>query len=388
MRAKEFTSATDEAEVHAAIGPEASLKVVKRNDGEIRYEIYAPYTAGGKSWLMAMGNEFAETLARATLKYNRFKDDPSVTQIMEGGWVDTRTQGTHITPALVEKIVTFLHEFETKFNQYLAANTKLPAIQMGNPCGSTTYYKKDLAQDPTREYGDVDVNLHLPPLRMPNAQRLALYKQSIRDFCASQPDLDSESGGNLIAKIDGQYVQIDLVMSDISSREWVKALAPEWKVKGVLSGSLYAAFAQALLLSFGGTGIQAKTAQGKLVPFRQSKGTTLVNVSSRPDMWAVDVANFFGARVHTQELMKHPGLKDEQRVFDIAQSIRGVADTLEQNGKLNNDVLPYKNAESLLREIARIYVEKINTVINSSKFDKAATPEAQEKAAKTKGGGR
>ncbi len=297
--------------------------------------------------------------------------------ILEGGWLDLRTQSTHITPYIVENVVKFLKKFEILFNKYLTDKLGLLPIEVGNPCGSTTYYKKDLIHDPNKEYGDIDVNFHLPA-EIPFVKAVSIYKNAIKSFCKDQLDIDSETGGNLIAKINNQWIQIDLIMSGSNNKEWVKLLASEWKIKGVLSGSLFSSLAQVLNLSFGGTGIQAKLLNGKLVPFRISKNTQIINISNNPLAWAFDIAKFFGATKFSKLLIENPGLKDDQHIEDIIKSIKGLAITLEDSGKLS------KTADNLLKEISLVYLKKIDAVINSSKFDKAESIEAKEKAMKTK----
>jgi hypothetical protein len=46
--------------------------------------------------------------------------------------------------------------------------------------------------------------------------------------------------------------------------------------------------------------------------------------------------------------------------------------------------LSYSSAEELISTIKNVYLNKIDKVIGSSKFDKATTPEAQALAEKTK----
>ena len=73
---------------------------------------------------------------------------------------------------------------------------------------------------------------------------------------------------------------------------------------------------------------------------------------------------------------KYPGLLDEVRVSDIINSFKGIAQSLEAAGKTN--------AQELLNRVRDIYLAKIEKAASSSKFEKAATPEAQAKADKTK----
>jgi putative chitinase len=77
-------------------------------------------------------------------------------------------------------------------------------------------------------------------------------------------------------------------------------------------------------------------------------------------------------------------LGDEVTIEQIVGSIVGLARTLELNNRLSASGIAYVSAENLLNRIQEIYLSKIEKVVNSSKFDKAASPEAQKLAQETK----
>src|ERR1700741_3676962 len=86
--------------------------------------------------------------------------------IIEGGWASTVTQGTHITPQLVANVMKILTtHFIPHLNKFLATKN-LPPTEISAPGGSASYYKRDLVQQPNKEYGDVDVQFHIA--RLPN----------------------------------------------------------------------------------------------------------------------------------------------------------------------------------------------------------------------------
>ena len=290
--------------------------------------------------------------------------------IVEGGWASTLTQGTHITPALVDNIVRLLPAFQQSLNAFLKTK-ELPPVKIGTPVGSTTYYKRDLAQNPTREYGDIDVGFFIP--RLPNTTDNAnesTYSNAVKEFCDSNPNYSTNNGTNVIVKMADEYVQVDLVTAYYENEHWSKALAPEYNVKGVLSASLHSALAEALNLSFGSRGVQVKLQNGIPVSFRQSKDTELKTISNNPDTWAVDIAKFLGAQNISPRLSKYPGMGDEIKTQNTINSIVGIAESL--------------NKPDLIEQVKTIYISKINNVINSSKFNKAETPEAKKKAEDTK----
>lgn len=299
-----------------------------------------------------------------------------IIDLLEGGWASTKTQNTIITPTVVRDAVRVMQFFGEQFNQFLAQKN-LPPIEIGRPCGSSTYYERDMEKQPNKEYGDIDINFHIPEMPgMNNNQTVTLFSNAVKEFCDATHGFETENGKNVIVQLGDQYVQVDLVVSYIKNKEWSKALAPEWNVKGVLCASLYSALAQALNLSIGGHGIQAKTLNGERVKFSTIKGVTLHQVTNNKDNWAIDVAAYLGCKHFTTRLKEYPGLKDEARVSDIINSIKGIASSLDINGIMNSS--------ELLSTIKDIYLQKINAVIDSSKFNKAETPAAIQKAADTK----
>jgi hypothetical protein len=302
-----------------------------------------------------------------------------ITEIInEGGWASTATQGTLITPQLVAAIMPILQkQFIPTLNKFLQTKG-IPPAAITAPAGSATYYKRDLAQDPTREYGDVDVQCSIAKLpNMSNAANASLYQKAIKEFCDTQQNFSTENGTNVIMEVGKDVVQVDLIMSYYENQAWLKTLAPEYRVKGVLCNSLYSSLGEALQLSFGGGhGIQAKTQAGKLVPFRTIKDVELSTIANNPDTWAVDICKYLGCTKLSPLLRKYPGTLDEVRTADIVQSFKGIAQSMEMSGK--------GSAAELLNTVKQIYLAKIQKAVESSKFDKASSPESIAKANATK----
>lgn len=302
--------------------------------------------------------------------------------LLNGGWANPATQNTHITPALVDRAFKILHHFVAGLNQHLKAKN-IPPVELGQPCGSTTYYKRDLVQNPEREYGDIDVNLFIPRIEdLSNNANADLIRTQVKEFCEISPDFQTSNGTNVIVKIDNNYVQVDFITAYYHNKEWTNALAPEYNVKGMLCNGLYSSLGEALDLSIGGGhGVQAKLKDNKLVPFRINKDIKLITVTNNPKSWAVDIVKFFGGDNFSTLLKQYPGMKDEIRVKDMIASIRGIAESLEINNKLPNK---YNTASDLLQHIRNIYLGKISKAVESAKFEKAQTPSAIVKAQKTK----
>jgi hypothetical protein len=303
--------------------------------------------------------------------------------IVEGGWASTKTQGTKITPQTIADAMPVLYSFQDALNRSLKSEG-LPEIKIGDPVGSGTYYKRDLKQNPDKEYGDIDVEFIMPRIEGQSSNHTQkAYFDAVSEFCRLNANFETDNGKNVIFKVDAGYIQVDLV-AVFSDRVAVsKILGPEHGTKGVLSASIYSALAEALNLSISSEGVQAKVIDGKPVSFRKGKGTKLVQVSDNPDHWAADIAKFYGVSEQNfhRLLMQHPGKTGEVKIEHIIKSIAGIALTLDANNKLP---APYEKWQDLTQAIKEIYLNKINAVVNSSKFDKAETPAAKKKAAETK----
>jgi hypothetical protein len=313
--------------------------------------------------------------------------------VNEGGWASTATQNTVITPRTVAEIIHILAGFEASYNAWQAGNELDTEIKIGKPKGSGTYYRRDLEQDPTREYGDVDVECFIHSRSgVKSAQRITEYKNAINAYCAQSPDFSTDNGTNVIMRTTDGPVQVDLIYTYHEHADWSRVLSPEYRVKGVISTSLTSSIAEALNLSFSSQGIQVKIRNNQPVSFRQSKDTELRTVSTSPETWAQDIYSLYYYLSHGQqpeslprELQAHGGLKDEQRLSDIVLSIKALATGLEDAGLLGHGALiDITDKRDLIRRVAQIYSAKLEAAENSSKFDKASTPAAVEKAKKTK----
>jgi hypothetical protein len=308
--------------------------------------------------------------------------------IVEGGWASTETQNTVITPRTVAEIIHILDGFEASYNAWQKGNELDTEIKIGKPKGSGTYYRRDLEQDPEREYGDVDVECFIHSREgAKSAQRITEYRRAITDYCAQSPDFSTENGTNIIMRTTAGAVQVDLIFTYHEHADWSRVLSPEYRVKGVIS-----TIAEALNLSFSSQGIQVKIRNNQPVSFRQSKDVELRTVSTTPETWAQDVYSLYYYLSHGQQpeemprdLRAHGGLKDEQRLSDIVLSIKALASGLEEANLLAHGALiDIQDKKDLIRRVAQIYSAKLEAAENSSKFDKASTPAAVEKAKKTK----
>ena len=306
--------------------------------------------------------------------------------ISEGGWASSKTQSTVLTPALLQRVVRYLQsQIEPRFNAWLNSKN-IPAVKFGRPVGSGTYYERHLKTDPQKQYGDIDIQFIIPKLdtKSTNESR-QFYYDLIKQYGDSTGAYETDNGKNIVINISADdYVQVDLISLFSDLVNWSTVLTPPEGVKGVLSASLYSALAEALNISVSDLGIQIKTSNNQVVPFSKQKDVNLVTITTNPSNWAIDLVKFLGCTKLHPILAKYPGMKDEITINQILGSIIGIAKTLELNDRLSATGKNYSSAENLITTISKIYLDKIDKVINSSKFNKATTPEAQALAEKTK----
>lgn len=306
--------------------------------------------------------------------------------IQEGGWASAKTQSTVINPRVLEQVVRYLSvNLQHQLNKFLQSQGLLD-IEFGRPVGSGTYYQRHLETDPERRYGDIDVQFIIP--RLPNTsknQNQQIYYNAVKQFGDQTGAFETEQGKNIVIPLgDDRYVQVDLVSIFQDLVDWSSVFSPPEGVKGVLSASLYSALAEALNLSISDVGVQAKLVNGSIVPFSKQKNVEVVTISTSKSNWAVDIAKYLGARDLDPVLKRFPGMEQEITLEQLVGSIIGIARTLELNGLLAASGNAYASAADLLRRIQEIYLNKIQKVVSSTKFEKAASPEAQQLAQETK----
>ncbi len=320
--------------------------------------------------------------------------------LQEGGWSNTATQSTRLTPATVKKALALLPEFEKALNVYLEVHG-LPAVSISHPVGSTAYVDRDVVENPDKEYGDIDVMVELQPIHgMTESKAATAYQQAFAHFIKHEsPEFvyrHDTTGQNVIFRVgNDEYVQVDLVKAFTDAAEWARyRTTPEYGIKGALIGFLYSSLAEVLHLSIGQLGVQYKKKAGQLVKFRTLKQDEVGTISRDFEMFGRHIAEWTVQHMKpgTKQVAIHPVLArrpgmryEDVRVRDLADVVKGIALTLELNGVLGKGHLEdYPTAESLVAEVQHTYLEKCIDAANSSKFDKAETDEAKAKALATK----
>lgn len=322
--------------------------------------------------------------------FEQFVRDAGI-RLFEGGWRTTDTQKTVITPKIVAKIVSaFEDEFITDFNKF----SGVPPIKFGGPVGSAAYYKQDLG-DPEITYGDVDVQLVLPVESNDREEQLAsnkLYREKILQFIQEKkpsyivPHLTEKDYGLgwLVFKIDGEAIQVDLVISYTVSADWTKVrTTPQKGLKGFVTGQLLSALSSATQVVLGAnTNPHIKTKNGPI--FFKSDEIFLEMLKY--------FAKLAGSKtVDTTSLKGHYGLDANDPSFKKkCESIVAFANALMTNGVFEKDVLVAKDGtvfnsrDQFVTFILDTFIQDMEKAKIAKKLDKADTPEAMKSIEKIK----
>mgnify|MGYP003332519225 FL=1 len=324
-----------------------------------------------------------------------------------GGWATTKTQGTQITPAVLQEALAVLTSIFDEFNQWLEAHGFAPVKVVG-PGGSGVYYQKDIVEDPEKAYGDVDI-LVMYPLDEPQGRRVEIdtlkkYNGLFLQWAAQadRKDLDLEetsaiSEGNLklVINLKNGPVQVDIISTFTYSAEWAKArYTPIRGIKGFVVGFLYQSFGNALGVSVTDRGVVAKIRGGELVSPAFRKDVEERVVTRDFNKFLAHLAEFTDEFTRgekravqlDQYLEQHPGIDVTALSLEqICNGILGFARTLEQNGTFELPRSKYQNSQQFLEEVVRIYKTKLDKHTASSKYDKAQTDLAVQQRSKVMG---
>jgi len=308
--------------------------------------------------------------------------------INEGGWTDTITQQTKLTPDVVKSALQVTQDFTNQFNKYLQY-VDLPPVQMGHPTGSSAYHDVD---EPTKEYGDIDLQMIAQemPGKTPN-QVAALYNKHVDNFISTKNppnvyDTGKASNGHVIFALpDGGHVQVDLLWTTENISDWSRwRVTPERGVKGLIYGNMYSSLGEIMNMSIQTAGVQMKTVNGEPVPYSKRKGTELHTLSHDIENFGIDILRAVYEAVNgdikglqiDEELTQYPGLnKAEVKITDLAHTIRGLAKSFEMNdlyGKYN--LTAYNNAQEFMEAFITQFTKKAMEAANAPKFKKASTP--------------
>jgi hypothetical protein len=313
--------------------------------------------------------------------------------LQEGGWDTTKTQGTILNPRIVAVALQVVDKFVADFNQYIA-NKNLGVIRRGRPTGSSAYHERDVAQDPDKIYGDIDLQMIAPEQEgLTYGQFTSFWNnltdQYIKSGVAYIDNTESKPGHPIFQVGANDFVQIDFMWHPERLEKWgATRVTPEHGVKGLLSGNMWSVFGELLDMSVQHAGVQLKIQDGQRVPFSKQKDTEIVTVTTNPETFLIDTFKYLANRQGIERPRMTPALKTYGGVniadVKIASMVRGVkefATSAEANNMFGQgDLQNFSSAQDFLNKFWQRYQEKAMIDVAGKKRDKAQTPAAIARA--------
>lgn len=309
--------------------------------------------------------------------------------VSEGGLKLPPEQRKDLTPTIVKDAAEIYRNFIKGFNLWLEALGESP-IDPVRPTGSSVHAEKDIVDRPSAVYGDIDYLVSFPVeytsqdagvMRKEEAASVKKYLDLLAEYIKSvRPDVidvDLTLKGNpqmIIVKVpDVGLVQVDTVITHPPYTEWMKGrYSPERGIKGYVTGNLYKALGDYLVLTIGTEGVMARLRDGERVPSKFRTGITYKSISTNFRTFFRDIADYIIKGEYTPDslLESYPGLDpDNVNLDDMSYGILGLARTLASAGEVDlND---------MLSSVYRSFVEGMEENVGR-KVSREITP-AQEK---------
>ena len=313
--------------------------------------------------------------------------------IKEGGWQDTATQGTVITPAVVKKALGSIKQFANDFNSFLEKKG-LPPVKVGVPLGSSTYYEVD-PED--AEYGDIDMQILVQPVKetqgLTASQEKSFWVNLAHEFVQNVRPSYIHSGSTpehiIVHAGPGRWVQVDLLFFRQDLENWGRyRYTPEQGIKGAVLGSLHSTLGELLTLSIQDHGVLYKEQNGVRLPYSKTrKNFTIHTISTDIARYVLDIfkdeyqiqagRDLKTAKIDSM-LMKNPGLNlNKVNVIDMVNSIKGLARSFAMNNMYGRGNLKHiANYDDFINKFLACYEGKLRKNIDHPKRDKAQTPQA------------
>ena len=312
--------------------------------------------------------------------------------LTEGGWDTEVTQSTVINPQVVKAALSAAEQFTRDFNRWLVAN-KQPEVKMSAPLGSSAYHEKD---EPGKVYGDVDLQMIAPPLERQTASQYAGHWNSLIDqfLTSSRPKyVHSAKNGHVIFQIGADaYVQVDMIWAPPDLANWARwRTTPQQGLKGAIYGNLFSTLGEIMDMSIQHAGVQMKIKDGTPINFQRGRNYDEIKTfSTNPETFALDTLKGLYTIMFPESrdikvaplLRKYPGVdtKDIQ-AQTLVNSIRGLADSFELNNMYGRyNLSKFGNQQEFIQAFLQHYEKKTMDAVASTKFDKAATPQAIARA--------
>lgn len=280
--------------------------------------------------------------------------------IVEGGLKLPPEERKDLTPTIVRDAAEIYRSFVKGFNLWLEA-LGVPPINPVRPTGSSVHAEKDIIDRPDAVYGDIDYLVSFPVeytsddagvMRKEEAASVKQYLDYLSEYIStvrpSEIDPDLTLKGNpqmIIVRVPNVgLVQVDTVITHPPYTEWMKGrYSPERGIKGYVTGNLYKALGDYLVITIGTEGVLARLKDGERVPSKFRSGITYKSISTNFRTFFRDIADYIIKGEYTPDslLESHPGLDpDNVNLVDMCYGILGLARTLAAAGEIDlNDML-------------------------------------------------
>lgn len=311
-----------------------------------------------------------------------------------GGWDHTITQDTVITPIMVDNVKTKINQFVKDFNLFCIQDN-IPSVEFTNLTGSSAYYKHDLVSNSNKIYGDIDIQIVAENvINGTRSDYENFWKNKISEFVShNSPEyiFQITESNHLIFHIgEDKFVQVDIMWHTPECKTWGKFRATQpYGVSGTIGGNLYSVLGNTLMMSIQHSGAQLKLRNKDPVTFNSRKNVELITISTNIETFVYDIFNFIHKHIPNSDppifdelLLDHKGINiNDHKLENLVNSIKGLANSFALNNMYGKFVLKeYSNKNEFLSRFLEIYELKAINTINSSKYDKAQTQSAIEKA--------
>ena len=321
--------------------------------------------------------------------------------IVEGGWDTKATQSTVITPATVKLGLNKINDLVNGFNDFLKSKD-IPPIRVGSPTGSSAYHDVD-PED--KIYGDIDLQIVVPETEetqgKTTSQMQGYWHKLLDEFIKStKPDYvhpDSEPGHPIVSIGDDKWVQVDLMPHPVPLEKWGRyRVTPERGVKGLLMGNMFSVLGELMKMSIQHAGVQFKVRDKVKQPYTTTrKDYELVTLSTDIENFVRDIFDheyeeITGKPANTAKvdglLAQNPGVEvKEIKVSRMVNAVKGLAKSFSANDMYGKgDLSAYASESDFISAFLALYEKKAVKDIESSKREKAETPEAKARAEQDK----
>lgn len=302
-----------------------------------------------------------------------------------GGWSSTTTQNTEIHPQSVHDASILLTSLLVGYRNFCNKKGILPLTNIC-PVGSAYYYLKDLEENPSVLYGDIDFLVLYPGYPELGCENKEVKRNNeyFLDWVKTQrPDLlnvdettrSSTSGIKLITG-GKNPLQIDFVATFVPYMNWTTArYTPVRGIKGFVIGKLYATLGRLLYFTAGPFGSRMKWKEGKPIPSRFRKDVTIDLITTNYNTFLQDVTEYLIEKTQNKKLHLSTKFKGfdatKNTIGDLIQEIITMCDCLDEAGVLQE--VYDTDSQTLLQKIKDEYCKALDLTAASPKFDKAKT---------------